>query len=127
MIRRDADLVARHGPRSGRRLRGAVTRTPALASPLLNGAAGCRVVAKAESLQRTGSFKVRGALNRVRSLSDAERAAGLITISAGNAALGAAHAAREHGARLTVVCPRTPSRRSSTRWPRSARTWSRTA
>lgn len=86
-------------------LRGAVTRTPVLASPLLDAATGCRVAAKAESLQRTGSFKVRGALNRVRTLSGAERAAGLITISAGNAALGAAHAAREHGARLTVVMP----------------------
>jgi threonine dehydratase len=86
-------------------LRGAVSRTPVLASPLLDAVAGCRVAAKAESLQLTGSFKVRGALNRVRSLSEAERAAGLITISAGNAALGAAHAAREVGAGLTVVMP----------------------
>jgi threonine dehydratase len=86
-------------------LGGAVTRTPVLAAPALDAAAGCRVVAKAESLQRTGSFKVRGALNRIRTLTDAERGAGLVTISAGNAALGAAYAAREHGARLTVVMP----------------------
>jgi threonine dehydratase len=52
-----------------------------------------RVAAKAESLQLTGSFKVRGALNRGARTSAAERAAGLITISAGNAALGAARGA----------------------------------
>lgn len=86
-------------------LRGRVTRTPVLRSAALDAAAGCAVVAKAESLQLTGSFKVRGAMNRIRTLSADERAAGLITISAGNAALGAAYAAREYGAELTVVMP----------------------
>ncbi len=86
-------------------LHGAVVRTPALRSPALDAAAGCEIVAKAEGLQLTGSFKVRGALNRIRTLSDAVRAAGLITVSAGNAALGAAYAARKYGAQLTVVMP----------------------
>ncbi|MFN2536731.1 MAG: pyridoxal-phosphate dependent enzyme [Mycobacteriales bacterium] len=82
-----------------------VARTPVLRSDALDAAAGCHIVAKAECLQITGSFKVRGALNRIRALTPEQRSAGLITISAGNAALGAAHAAKEFGARLTVVMP----------------------
>jgi threonine dehydratase len=67
--------------------------------------AGCRLVAKAECLQRTGSFKVRGALNRVRMLAPEARARGLLTVSAGNAALGLAFAGRELGAAVLVVMP----------------------
>jgi threonine dehydratase len=76
-----------------------------LHSPELDAWAGLSVRAKAEALQRTGSFKVRGALNKVRTLSAADRGRGLITVSAGNAALGAAYAAKVHGAALTVVMP----------------------
>jgi threonine dehydratase len=86
-------------------LRGRVARTPVLRSDELDGLAGGPVVAKAECLQHTGSFKLRGALNRVRTLSSDALDAGLITVSAGNAALGAAYAARELGAKLTVVMP----------------------
>jgi len=86
-------------------LRPLVIRTPVLSSEILDRTAGRHVHAKAECLQVTGSFKARGALNRVRTLSIEQRAAGLITISAGNAALGAAHAARHFGAALTVVMP----------------------
>lgn len=86
-------------------MRGRVIRTPVVRSLPLDRTTGGTVVAKAEGLQRTGSFKVRGAMNKIRTLSDAERSAGLITISAGNAALGAAHAASEFGADLTVVMP----------------------
>jgi threonine dehydratase len=88
-----------------RGLAGRVRRTPVLASAALDAAASCRLVFKAECLQTTGSFKVRGAWNRIRSLSAPELARGLVTVSAGNAALGAAYAAREVGARLTVVMP----------------------
>lgn len=86
-------------------LDGVVVRTPVLRSEALDELAGARLFFKAEGLQVTGSFKVRGAYNRVRSLSPAERAAGLITVSAGNAALGAAWAARAVEARLVVVMP----------------------
>ena len=86
-------------------LRGRVVRTPVLRSEALDLVAGGPVVAKAEGLQHTGSFKLRGALNRVRTLSRDALDAGLITVSAGNAALGAAYAARELGAKLTVVMP----------------------
>ena len=90
-----------------RTLEGVVVRTPVLRSDVLDERAGARLFFKAEGLQRTGSFKVRGAVNRVRNFSAPELAAGLITVSAGNAALGAAWAAREAGTALTVVMPET--------------------
>ncbi|BCJ68098.1 threonine ammonia-lyase [Polymorphospora rubra] len=77
--------------------------TPVVACAEVDAWAGAPVRAKAEVLQPTGSFKVRGALNRIRTLSTTDRDRGLITVSAGNAALGAAHAARLYGAGLTVV------------------------
>jgi len=88
-----------------RALAGRVRRTPVLRSDRLDELAGARLVWKAECLQETGSFKVRGALNKVRSLSAEELGRGLVAVSAGNAALGAAYAAREAGAGLVVVMP----------------------
>ena len=88
-----------------RALAGVVLRTPVLRSDILDELAGARLFFKAEGLQITGSFKVRGAYNRIRSFSPEEMARGLITVSAGNAALGAAWAARAAGARLVVVMP----------------------
>lgn len=88
-----------------RRLAGEVRRTPVLRSDALDELAGARLFFKAECLQLTGSFKVRGALNRIRTLTPEELGRGLITVSAGNAALGAAHAARAAGAPLVVVMP----------------------
>ncbi len=69
-----------------------------------------RVELKCESFQKTGSFKVRGALNRIMQLSDAERARGVVTVSAGNHAQALAWAAREGGVRCTVVMPEAASR-----------------
>ena len=86
-------------------LAGVVSRTPVLRSDALDELAGARLFFKAECLQVTGSFKVRGAYNRVRSLSPEEMERGLITVSAGNAALGAAWAARAAGARIGVGMP----------------------
>ena len=88
-----------------RALAGVVVRTPVLRSDALDELAGARLFFKAEGLQLTGSFKVRGAFNRVRAFTPEELAPGLITVSAGNAALGAAWAARAVGARLVVVMP----------------------
>jgi threonine dehydratase len=76
-----------------------------LRSDALDELAGAHLFFKAEGLQVTGSFKVRGAYNRIRSLTPAELDRGLITVSAGNAALGAAWAARAAGAPLVVVMP----------------------
>lgn len=86
-------------------LAGLLRRTPVLRSDVLDELAGASVWFKAEGLQVTGSFKVRGATNRVRAFSQAELEPGLITVSAGNAALGVAWAARIAGARLVVVMP----------------------
>jgi threonine dehydratase len=86
-------------------LRGVVVRTPAVRSMALDERIGCPLVAKAECLQLTGSFKVRGALNRVRMLPPEARASGLLTVSAGNAALGLAFAGHTLGAGVTVVMP----------------------
>jgi threonine dehydratase len=88
-----------------RALAGVVLRTPVLRSDTLDELAGARLFFKAEGLQITGSFKVRGAYNRIRSFSPEELARGLITVSAGNAALGAAWASHAVGARLVVVMP----------------------
>ena len=88
-----------------RALTGVVLRTPVLRSDSLDELAGAQLFFKAEGLQITGSFKVRGAYNRIRNLTPEEMARGLITVSAGNAALGAAWAARAVGARLVVVMP----------------------
>jgi threonine dehydratase len=82
-----------------------VVHTPTLRSVALDERAGCQLVAKAECLQRTGSFKVRGALNRARLLPSAARARGLLTVSAGNAALGLAFAGHVLDVGVTVVMP----------------------
>ena len=87
------------------RLRGLVDRTPLVFSDDLSRETGARVFLKLESLQRTGSFKVRGATYAVTCLSPAARARGVITISAGNHGRGLAHAAAAAGIRAVVVMP----------------------
>jgi threonine dehydratase len=79
--------------------------TPLLAAGELSRRVGARTLLKAENLQLTGSFKVRGAINRLSQLSDAERAAGVVAASAGNHAQGLAFAARELGTTATAVMP----------------------
>jgi threonine dehydratase len=88
------------------RIRGRVHRTPILSAASLGDRAGVRLFLKCESFQKTGSFKTRGALNKVLSLSPAERSKGLITVSAGNHAQAVAWAAREVQAPCAVVMPR---------------------
>ncbi|HEX6938623.1 MAG TPA: threonine/serine dehydratase [Longimicrobiales bacterium] len=88
-----------------RAIAGRIHRTPLLSLRALGERIGTDAYVKAEVLQKTGSFKVRGALNKVRLLSDEERARGLIALSAGNHAQGVAYAAAAFGARATVVMP----------------------
>jgi threonine dehydratase len=76
-----------------------------VASDAISGLAGRPVVAKCESMQRTGSFKIRGATNAVRSLRDAEARRGVVTHSSGNHALALATAARARGVPAHVVMP----------------------
>ena len=84
-----------------------VRRTPLLPSHTISGLTGGDVLLKAENLQRTGSFKVRGAMNRLAALTPEERSRGVIAASAGNHAQGVAVAARAHDVSATVVMPRT--------------------
>lgn len=79
-----------------------VHRTPVFTSETLNGLTGTRLYLKAENLQKTGAFKARGAINAVAQLSPEQRAAGVVTFSAGNHGQGIAYAAREFGAACTV-------------------------
>ena len=80
-----------------RKIGGLIARTPLEYSFLLSQRAGCEVYLKLENWQKTGSFKVRGAINKVASLTKEEKARGLVTASAGNHALGVAYAARAVG------------------------------
>jgi threonine dehydratase len=87
------------------RLAGAAVRTPLLAAPLLSERLGARVYLKPECLQRTGSFKFRGAWNAVQALGPAARN-GVVACSSGNHAQGVAEAARLAGIPATIVMPK---------------------
>jgi threonine dehydratase len=87
------------------RLAGVIQQTPCQLSRAFSDELGLHAWLKYENLQLTGSFKVRGALNRLSQLSDAERAAGVVAASAGNHAQGLAFAARELGIQATAVMP----------------------
>ncbi len=90
---------------AARRLAGVARRTPLLESPLVNDRVGARLLLKAEPLQLTGSFKFRGAYNRISRLSEPKRRAGVVAYSSGNHAQGVAYAARLAGAAATIVMP----------------------
>ncbi len=85
---------------------GRVERTPLIRSTDLSALAGCEVHLKLENLQRTGAFKIRGALNRLLALDASERARGVVTASAGNHGQGVAVAAAAIGVPACVVLPR---------------------
>ena len=88
-----------------RRLDGITIRTPLLENERVNRKLGGRLFLKAECLQRTGSFKLRGAYNFLASMSEADRARGVVGWSSGNHAQGLAEAARLLGMKATIVMP----------------------
>ncbi len=90
---------------AARRLDGLAVRTPLIRSDVLDEAVGGRVFVKAECLQRTGSFKFRGAYNRLCRLSADERRAGVVAFSSGNHGQGVAAAGRLLGMPVVVVMP----------------------
>ena len=94
---------------AARRIAPHARRTPLERSAPLSDELGCDVYLKLECWQRTGSFKLRGALNRLLTLPDEARRRGLLTCSAGNHGLGVAEAARLLGLAATVVVPETAS------------------
>jgi threonine dehydratase len=87
------------------RIAGIAVRTPLVNAPVLDERLGARVFLKAETLQRTGSFKFRGAYNKCSSIPPDKRAAGVVAYSSGNHAQGVAAAAKLLGMRATIVMP----------------------
>ena len=87
------------------RLAGTARHTEIIPSPTLSEMTGHEILLKPENLQVTGSFKIRGAYNKIASLTDEELARGIVTASAGNHAQGVAYAARERGAKATICMP----------------------
>ena len=90
---------------AARRLDGVVLRTPLLENARVNDRLGGRLFIKAECLQRTGSFKLRGAYNFLSQMSEADRKKGAVGWSSGNHAQGLAEAARLLGMKATIVMP----------------------
>jgi threonine dehydratase len=90
---------------AAQRIAGVAIRTPLVNSPVLDAVTGARVFLKCETLQRTGSFKFRGAYNKISSIPDDKKAGGVVAYSSGNHAQGVAHAATLCGVKSVVVMP----------------------
>jgi threonine dehydratase len=90
---------------AARRLQGVVLHTPLLTSAALDAMTGGRIFLKAETLQRTGSFKFRGAYNKLAAIPPAERSGGVVAFSSGNHAQGVAAAAQLLGMPCVIVMP----------------------
>jgi len=89
------------------RLKPVLQKTELIASPIFSELAGTSVWIKPESLQITGTYKIRGAYNMISQLDEAQKQRGLITSSAGNHAQGVAYAAQQAGVPATIVMPTT--------------------
>ena len=87
------------------RLRGIALRTPLISSPVLDALTGGRIFLKAETLQRTGSFKFRGAYNKLSTIAEGSRAGGVVAFSSGNHAQGVAAAAKLLSMPAVIVMP----------------------
>ncbi len=88
------------------RLAGAIKKTPLIQSEILSDAFNAKIFMKAENLQLTGSFKIRGAINFIRQLGEDEKIQGLIAYSSGNHAHAVAKVARIEGLTATIVMPK---------------------
>lgn len=88
-----------------RQLVNVVTKTPCSLAPHLSEEVGAQVFLKKENLQITGAYKLRGAYNKIASLTQEERAKGVIAASAGNHAQGVAYSARSFGIKATIIMP----------------------
>ncbi|GAA0084786.1 threonine ammonia-lyase [Clostridium sp. CTA-7] len=84
-----------------------INKTPILYSPIFSKISNCSVYMKCENLQVTGAYKIRGALNKIRSLNEDEKNKGVVCSSAGNHAQGVAYAAKLLGVNSTIVMPET--------------------
>jgi threonine dehydratase len=93
------------------RIRPHIAETPLIPSPMLSGLAGANIFLKLENRQTTGSFKLRGATNKLLGLSAAQRGLGVVTASTGNHGLAVAHAASQLGIAATIFMPESASPR----------------
>ncbi|MBX6350219.1 MAG: threonine ammonia-lyase [Clostridia bacterium] len=100
------DVTIRDVEEAAERVARVAQRTPTRRVPSLDRVAGRRLALKMENMQRTGSFKIRGAYNKISRLSRDELARGVVAASAGNHAQGVALAATTCGSRATIVMPR---------------------
>ncbi len=91
------------------RTRPFIHRTPVLSSETISNIAGCEIFFKCENFQKTGTFKMRGAVNAILQLSEEEKKCGVITHSSGNFAQSVALAARESGIKAYIVMPKNAS------------------
>ena len=91
--------------RAAARLSGLIVETPLIESPELNKRFGARILFKPETLQRTGSFKFRGAYNKLSSLSEEDRSRGVVAFSSGNHAQGVAASAAMFGVKAVIAMP----------------------
>ncbi|MHC0551188.1 threonine ammonia-lyase [Salinicoccus sp. CNSTN-B1] len=92
-----------------KRIQGHITETPLIRAWALDEALGCRVYLKLENMQITGSFKFRGAMNKILKMSSRDKEKGIITASSGNHGKAVAYAAKSLGIKATVVVPDTAS------------------
>jgi threonine dehydratase len=99
-------ITLEHVREAAAAIRGSVVETPCIVSRTLSGITGAEVWLKFENLQFTAAFKERGALNKLRTLTDAQRAAGVLAVSAGNHAQAVAYHAQRLGIRAAIVMPR---------------------
>ena len=88
-----------------KRIEAVVVNTPFSYAPHLSEASGCEVYLKKENLQNTGAFKLRGAYNKIATLSEQERASGVVAASAGNHAQGVAFSASKFGIKAVIIMP----------------------
>jgi threonine dehydratase len=105
--------------RAAERLAGVALHTPLVSSPVLDALTGGRVFLKAETLQRTGSFKFRGAYNKLSSIAAERRAGGVVAFSSGNHAQGVAAAAKLLDMAAVIVMPHDaprPKRERTAAW-----------
>lgn len=88
-----------------RKISNIVNKTPFVFAPILSEESNTNVYLKKENLQLTGAYKIRGAYNKIASLSDEERSKGVVAASAGNHAQGVAYSAKEFGIIATIIMP----------------------
>lgn len=88
-----------------KRINNIVSKTPFAHAPILSQKTGATIYLKKENLQLTGAYKIRGAYNKIASLSKKEREKGIVAASAGNHAQGVGYSAKEFGIKATIIMP----------------------